>query len=69
MRKMKLTLGVLLLAGSMGTNLAHANLPAPEGSGDGGAICGAWEWTNGTSFRRLCIDGTLHWYEYMTIKP
>lgn len=66
MRKMKLALGVLLLAGGMGTNLAHANLPAPEG-GDG--ICGAWEWTSGTSFRRLCIDGSLSWYEYMTIKP
>lgn len=67
MRKVKFALSALLLAVAATTGLAFANLPMPEEPG--GAICGAWEWTGGTSFQRLCIEGSLHWYEYRTIKP
>jgi len=29
-------------------------------------VCGAWEPRGGAGdgFRRLCIDGSLYWYEY-----
>jgi len=30
-----------------------------------GKICGAWEpLLPGDGFRRLCVDGSLYWYEY-----
>ena len=60
MRKVKFVLGALLLAGAAVTGLAFANMPEQPAGG----TCGAWEWTGGTSFRRLCIDGSLYWYEY-----
>lgn len=61
MRKVKFALGALLLAGAAVTGLAFANMPEQQPEG---GTCGAWEWTGGTSFRRLCIDGSLYWYEY-----
>lgn len=62
MRKVKLAVGGVFVLAAIATGFAWANAPAPEGPG--GATCGAWEWIGGTSFRRLCIDGSLYWYEY-----
>ncbi len=62
MLKMKFALTVSLLFLATATGLAFANMPAPEEPG--GGSCGAWEWLGGTSFRRSCVDGSLHWYEY-----
>ena len=64
MRKVKIVLGVALLSAVMAGDLAFANMPGPGGGG--GAICGAWEPTGGagSTMRRLCIDGSLTWYEY-----
>lgn len=50
-----LAVGAVTIAG---TTAAVAMEPNQE------AICGAWQWTGGTSFQRLCIDGNLYWYEY-----
>ena len=61
MRKAILAVGGVLVLAVIATGLAWAR--APEESG--GPICGAWEpLAGGTSYRRLCIEGSLYWYEY-----
>jgi hypothetical protein len=66
MRNLKFALGVLLLAGIAATGLSFANEPMPEESG--ASYCGAWEWISVTTSRRMCYDGSLYWYQYMTVK-
>jgi hypothetical protein len=58
-------IATLLAAGAVvGTGTAGAE--APIASEPSGAICGAWEPRGGAGdgFQRLCIDGSLYWYEY-----
>ncbi len=49
-----------------GAGAAGAEVEVPIAAEPGGAICGAWEPRGGAGdgFRRLCIDGSLYWYEY-----
>lgn len=68
MRRVRIAvIATLLAAGAVaGTGAVASTASAlPPGPGDGG-ICGAWEPRGGAGdgFRRLCIDGNLHWYEY-----
>ena len=64
MRKLKIVLGAFLLSTWAITGLAFAGEEDP--TREGGKICGAWEPRGGagSGFQRLCIDGSLYWYEY-----
>ena len=59
MRKLRIMLGAFLLSTLAATGLTFALPPMEDGK-----ICGAWEWTGGTNFRRFCSEGSLYWYEY-----
>lgn len=65
MRRVRIAfIATLMAAGAVaGAGTAGALPPPPSGDG---AICGAWEPRGGAGdgYRRLCIDGSLYWYEY-----
>lgn len=64
MRKLRIVLGAVLLSTLATGGLAFANSEGDQR--DNGPICGAWEPTGaaGGPARRLCIQGSLSWYEY-----
>jgi hypothetical protein len=68
MRKLRIVLGAFLLSTLATTGLTFAFVAPnqPPGGEGGGTTCGAWEPRGGAGdgFQRLCINGSLHWYEY-----
>jgi hypothetical protein len=67
MRRVGIAFIATLLAGGAVAGagaVAGTAVALPPAPGD--AICGAWEPRGGAGdgFRRLCIDGSLTWYEY-----
>jgi hypothetical protein len=65
MRRVRIAfIATLLAAGAIGA-VAGTAAALPPPPGDGGT-CGAWEPRGGAGdgYRRLCIDGSLYWYEY-----
>jgi hypothetical protein len=66
MRRVGIAFITTLLAAGVVAGTGTAGADVPIASEPGGAICGSWEPRGGAGdgFRRLCIDGSLYWYEY-----